>query len=127
VSGVRFAMRSSRWLQPIFALVLLLPRFTLVEVDDASIVVRFGWAFRATIPRPSVRTVERTGDVWWAVGVHTNGRGRWIVNGSPHGMVRIDLSPAAPARALGFPVHVRRLLLSLVDPDAFVAGVTAGV
>ena len=51
------------------------------------------------------------------------GRGRWLVNGSIRGLVRIDLDPPAPGRVCGFPVKVRELIVSVVEPDGLVAAV----
>jgi hypothetical protein len=39
-------------------------------------------------------------------------------------IVGLDIAPAARALAVGLPVHVHYLALSLEDPDAFVAALT---
>lgn len=48
-------------------------------------------------------------------GVH-EWRGRWLVNGSGEGVLRIDLSPGQRARVVGVPVGLRELLVSVDDP-----------
>jgi hypothetical protein len=87
-----------------------------VEVDGDVVRVRAGLAFRADIPRASIRAVEPRPYVWSAYGVH-GWSGRWIVNGSGHGVVSLTVDPPAPARVLGLPVRLRELWVSLVEPD----------
>ena len=53
----------------------------------------------------------------WAVGVHSNFRGRWVVNGSSLGIVELGLEPAARARTAIFPIAVKVLGLGLRDPE----------
>jgi hypothetical protein len=48
--------------------------------------------------------------------------GRWLVNGSSHGIVRVDFDPGQRAWVCGVPVHLRTLWLGLEDPDALPAG-----
>jgi hypothetical protein len=54
------------------------------------------------------------------LGVH-GWAGWWAVNGARAGAVRIDIDPPSRARVCGFPVRLRTLWLSLVDPDGFLA------
>ena len=51
--------------------------------------------------------------------------GRWLVNGSSHGIVRIDLDPAQRAWVVGLPVSLRTLRVSVEDPDALIAALRA--
>ena len=53
------------------------------------------------------------------IGVH-GWRGRWLVNGAATGLVAITVDPAVRAWAVGVPVKLRELTLSLEDPDALV-------
>ncbi len=53
-------------------------------------------------------------------GVH-GWRGRWLVNGSSHGIVVLGIDPPARARTLGLPVRLRELAVSLEDPVGFAA------
>lgn len=114
---IRFSPRLS-WL---FTMVLLGRRHAEVRVTPTELLVRMGWAFDARIPRTSIRSATHHRDVWWAIGVHTDLHGSWLVNGSATGIVELTIDP--PARALGvlFPVKVRRLGLGLEDPDGFLA------
>jgi len=97
-----------------------------VEVDAGGLRVRMG-SFKLDIPRAAVRSVERSqATVGRTAGVHAR-RGRWLVNGSAEGLVEIAISP--PARpspsidtlfGLG-PSRVDSLIVSLEDPDGFIA------
>ena len=91
-----------------------------MDLGPASLAVRMGWAFRVSIPRSSIAGVRRRGDAWWGIGVH-GGRGRWLDNGSVRGIVAVEVDPPARGRVLGVPVTLRALLVSMDDPDGFVA------
>ena len=87
-----------------------------LDVADDAIEVRMGWAFRMRAPRASVhgvgpgpRRVFGWGVHWWF--------GDFLVNGSSRNLVTIDLEPAARAWVGPVPLRVRRLTVSLEDPD----------
>jgi hypothetical protein len=80
-----------------------------------------GWGFDSKIPRSAIIRARRRGPIWYAAGVHTTFRGRWIVNGAAGGIVALDLAPPVPARTVGIPIRPKEIDLSLVDPDAFLA------
>jgi hypothetical protein len=116
-----FALDYSRFNGVLLSLLGLGPARSGVEVDHASVRVRMGWAFRAELPRSAVRAAsrqERLPFPGW--GVH-GWRGRWLVNGSSRGLVRIELEPASTARTVGFRISLRELWLSLEQPDELVA------
>jgi hypothetical protein len=52
------------------------------------------------------------------IGVH-GWRGAWLVNGAASGLVSITVDPPVRAWAVGVPVRLRQLTVSLEDPDAF--------
>lgn len=90
--------------------------------------VRMG-DFRLTVPRSQVRSVARSdADLRGTTGVHI-GHGRLLVNGGPDGLVELNLDP--PLRTgrglstLFTRARVNTLVLSLDDPDGFVAELTA--
>ena len=112
---------------PLLVALGLGPRHAGVELTARVLRVRMGWAFRADIPRPVVRGPERDRDWPWAIGVHTNLSGSWLVNGSATGIVSMDIDPPARARVAGFRVKVRRLGISLEDPDGFLAALRTEV
>lgn len=95
-------------------------RNSAVTVDETSVEVRMGWFFRSRVLRSSIQAVaEHHGRVWgW--GVH-GWRGRWLVNGSSSGLVRVAIDPPAGARVLGLPVTLRQLTVAVDDPAGLVA------
>ncbi len=100
------------------------PRRSGVELSEEELQVRMGWGFAARIPRRSItqaRRLSRRRDIWYAVGIHTLLGGRWIVNGSLHGVVTLKIEPPVRARALGLPIRLRWLAMSLSEPDGFLA------
>jgi hypothetical protein len=102
------------------------PRSSGVEVDSDEIRVRIGVAFTLDIPRGAVRTVSREpalgGQATW--GVHGLA-GHWVVNSSSRGLVELVLEPPCyTGRGLGTlfrRARVNSLILSLADPDRFIA------
>jgi hypothetical protein len=102
------------------------PRSSGVEVDSGEIRVRIGVAFTLDIPRGAVRTVSREpalgGQATW--GVHGLA-GYWVVNSSSRGLVELVLEPPCyTGRGLGTlfrRARVNSLILSLADPDRFIA------
>jgi hypothetical protein len=98
-----------------------------VKVDTGEIRVRMG-SFKLDIPRGSVRCIKRSQARvrGTTTGVH-GGRGRWLVNGSPDGLVEIAIEPPCYL-APGIDTLFRRqkvnlLTVSLVDPDGLIAAV----
>ncbi len=58
-------------------------------------------------------------DPVWGWGVHGHG-GRWLVNGSSSGIVRIALDPPGQGKLVGLPrswTKVRVLRVAVEDPD----------
>ena len=97
-----------------------------VEVDAGELRVRMG-SFKLDVPREAVRSVERSqASVGRTAGVHAR-RGRWLVNGSAEGLVEIAISPPCrPSRSIDTlfglgPSRVDSLIVSLEDPDGFIA------
>ena len=95
-----------------------------VTVEDGVVRVRMGWAFRAVLPVRAISSARAVPSPWWlGIGVHGL-RGTWAANGSRRGTVEICLAPAQRARALGIPVRLERLYVSVQEPEALVAAVT---
>ena len=81
--------------------------------------------FKLTVPRASIRSASRSQEnVRGTYGVHSRS-GRWLVNGSPDGLVELTIEP--PCYTGRKPVSlftrgkVSALTLSLADPDGFIA------
>lgn len=90
-----------------------------VELTSDRLRVHLAWGFRLDAPLSSVRQAEHDHRRVWAWGAH-GWRGRWLVNGSSRGIVRVHLDPDAQARCL-VPVRVRDLRVSVDDPDGLIA------
>jgi hypothetical protein len=95
-----------------------------VEVGPDQIFVRMG-GFKLAVPRASIRSASRSQEnVRGTYGVHSRS-GRWLVNGSPDGLVELTIEP--PCYTGRKPVslftrgRVKTLTLSLADPDGFIA------
>jgi hypothetical protein len=116
----RFAISYSPTVRWLFELLAMGPRISGVVVTDDRIRVRMGWAFSAEIPRSAITSVERDSAGIGGIGVH-GWRSQWLVNGATTGLVRIQIDPPAPARAIGFGVRLRTLRLSLSEPSEFMA------
>ena len=99
------------------------PAKSWVEIDEEHLRVRMGWAFVLDAPRVNVRNARADDERVWGWGVH-GWRGRWLVNGSSSGLVRIELNPPVPARMGPIPLHVRELRVSVEDPEGLVAALT---
>ena len=78
------------------------------------------WAFSVTVPRSSITGAVRVSGPVLGWGAH-GWRGRWLINGSSRGLVRVSVDPAGRGRCLIVPLKVKELTLSLEQPDGFVA------
>lgn len=115
----RFPIRFSRWAVILMGLFGIRCTNSFVEVGESRMQVRMGWAFRLEAPLTSVRSANPDMSLVLGWGVH-GWNGRWLVNGSSSGIVRIDIDPAAPGRVIGFPVKVRRLRVAVTEPDVLI-------
>jgi hypothetical protein len=89
------------------------PQWSHIQVEGNRVRVRLGWAFHATFDRRDVVSVTPKG-AQVSVGAH-GWRGRWLVNGAHRPIASVQLRKAARGFVLGFPVHVRELLVSIDD------------
>jgi hypothetical protein len=117
----RFPIRFEAWYSILSTALFLLPSSSYVEVDGEQVWVRMGWAFSSRFPRAAVASVGPMQGRPLSRGVH-GFAGRWLVNGSGHGIVTIDLTPAQRGYVMGFPVRLRQLMVSVTEPAAL-AGV----
>ncbi len=97
-----------------------------VEVSDGTVTFRFG-LFETTIPKEDIASAHHSrwpalGGIGWKIG----GRGTLGLIGSLKGIVEVRLRCPQPIRVLWIPVKMRRLFVSLEEPDAFLAEVGAG-
>jgi hypothetical protein len=118
-----FDIDYSRGNRVLMGLVGVGPRFSGVVIDDEEISVRLGWGFYAHIPIADIQRVGTSERPFFAWGAH-GWRGRWLVNGSSKGIVALEIDPPARGWAIGFPLRLRVLYVSLADPDAFITALT---
>jgi hypothetical protein len=127
-----FAIRYDAGFVPLANITGTGPRQTSVTVTSDELQVRMGRWFHAEIPRSSIRNAARLQEMRLAGlalpswGIHTNLRGTWSVNGSLSGLVSLDVQPPAVGHMFGFPVGIKRLVLSLEDPDGFLRALGYG-
>lgn len=101
------------------------PADSYVQLAGTHVTVRMGWAFRAAFDRANVTKAAPTGErVPLTRGVH-GWRGRWLVNGAGDNIVSIQLEPKQRAYVMGFPVSLGELLVSVENPAALEAALTA--
>ncbi|OBA57449.1 hypothetical protein A5647_23370 [Mycobacterium sp. 1100029.7] len=102
------------------------PKFTKIRVDDGTLHVRNGWAFRLDIPLQHIKSACLISARPLTWGVHSTGD-EWMVNGSRDGIVKLKLSQPVTSKSIKLQSstwgEVRCLYLSLEDPDGFVAAV----
>jgi hypothetical protein len=120
----RYPIAYSRLMRALGGALGLGPRGSRVEVGEAEVDVRMGWGFRARFPREAVKSAEPSRQLYISQGIHGR-KGRWLVNGSPRGVVRIELAGDHRARVLGRQVRLSVLEVSVEDPDALVAALVA--
>lgn len=95
-----------------------------VEVGAGELRLRMA-DFKVDVPRAAVRRAARSAhQARGTIGVHSKG-GRWLVNGSADGLVEIDIDPPCHTErsltTLFRRMKVTRLIVSLADPDGFLA------
>jgi len=118
-----FSLSFNRLMRVLMTPMLAGPRRCRVTIRSAQLEVTMGaggWSFAAGVPRTSIAGVARVSGPVWSWGAH-GWRGRWLINGSGRGLVRLTIHPTGRGRCLGVPVKLRELTLSLDDPDGFAA------
>jgi hypothetical protein len=97
-----------------------------IELDSGELRLRMA-DFKVDVPRASVRRVARSShQTRGTIGVHAKG-GSWLANGSADGLVEIEIEPPCHTErslsTLFRRMKVTELIVSLVDPDGFIAAV----
>jgi hypothetical protein len=103
------------------------PGASVVEVTAETVRVRSGWVFAVELPIAAIVAAAPSRNPWWNIGgIQTSLRGTWAVCGAYRGIVALALDPAATGRLFSrVPIRVKRLLLSLDDPEGFLATLKA--
>jgi hypothetical protein len=123
VSVVQPELRFDRWFLPLSAPLGVGPKNSELRIDGGNLHVKMGWAFTADIPLTSITEVEPSNERAYSAGVHGLGS-RWLVNGSRKGLVALTIEPPVPAKVWVRSVKLSKLVLSVTDPDAFIAACT---
>ena len=113
----KFDFAYGRFTWFLFGLLGMAPASSGMEVTAETIRVRMSWAFSAEFPRSSIVAIRRGRAGRYGLGVH-GWRGTWAVNGRLD-VVWADIDPPARARVMFFRVNLRRLGVSLEDPEGF--------
>jgi len=95
-----------------------------IEVDAGELRLRMA-DFKVDVPRACVRRAARSSHrTRGTIGVHVKG-GSWLANGSADGLVEIEIDPPCHTErclsTLFRRMEVSELIVSLVDPDGFIA------
>ncbi|GAB3032950.1 hypothetical protein [Mycobacterium bourgelatii] len=117
-------IRFDRWYLAIAAPLGIGPRNSELRIESGRLHVKMGWAFTADIPLSSIKRAVKSDTRVFEAGVHGR-KSRWLVNGSRKGLVELTIEPPAPAKVLRRSVTVGTLILSVTDPDEFVAACAA--
>jgi len=81
-----------------------------------------GVSFRGRAACETITSVRRLDQKVISRGVH-GWWGDWLVNGAGDRIVELRFEPPMRARILGFPIRVRRLRVSVDDPDGLVEAI----
>jgi len=97
-----------------------------IEIDAGELRLRMA-DFKVDVPRACVRRAARSAlQTKGTIGVHSKG-GSWLANGSAGGLVTIEIDPPCHTErslsTLFRQMKVTELIVSLVDPDGFIAAV----
>lgn len=109
----RIPIKYSKIWSWLLTLTLMPQNLSYIEIDGDTIRVRMAWAFRVKFTRGDISTIDKHRPVA-SIGVH-GWRGRWLVNGAHRPIASVKLALPARARAAGFPVRLRELLVSVDD------------
>ena len=121
-STQRFPIRFDSWYATMSRLLFMPPSKAFVDLDPIEVRVHMGWAFDARFERSAISAIAPVTKRPSSRGAHGS-MGRWLVNGSPEGILVMDLDPPQRARTMGIPVKLRQIMVSFEDPDAFRAAI----
>jgi hypothetical protein len=91
------------------------PSKSFIEINGAEVRVQMSWAFRCRFPKKAVQSTEELHKQPLSRGVH-GFAGRWLVNGSGKGILTINLMPTQRGYVIGFPIHLKQLMVSVEEP-----------
>ena len=120
---VRFPIRIDWWSRPFMLFIGATPANSYVDVTETELRLRFGVAFDRTIARDNIVAAK---PMSWGIinglGVRAGGQIFGLI-GSPSGVVELQLRESVVLSFAGFPWAVRRVAISLEDPQGFIDAV----
>ena len=122
-NGEVFAFSFNSFIRALMVPMLAGPKRSRVVLSTDQLAVTMGsggWMFSCAVPRSSLSNVGPSTGMVGGYGAH-GWRGRWLVNGSGKGLVRMTVEPVARARVMFLPVKLRQLTVSLERPDEFIS------
>lgn len=122
---MQFAMRYNRFSRPLFTALGLGPGRSGVVVDETTLEVSMGYAFKGRVPRTTIRSASYRKGPILDCGVH-GWRGTWRVNGAWTELVDIEVDPPVKVTIMGIPMTLRRLTISPERPQELVAALQVG-
>jgi hypothetical protein len=121
---VDFQISFDKWYRRLAVPLGLGPKHALLRINNDTLQVRMGWAFKADIPLTSITEARRGGHrLGEGLGVH-GARGEWLVNGSSNNIVELTIDPPVQAHAPLRQTKLRKLRISVSNPDSLIAACT---
>ncbi len=117
---MKFAIRIDPIWRPFMLFIGATPSNSYVEVGGSEIILRFGRGFHQRIARENV--VGAAGISWSlmnGLGIRAGGQIFGLI-GSTGGVVELQMRDSVPLRFVGWPWAVRRIAVSLEDPQGFI-------
>ena len=117
---MKFAIRIDPIWRPFMLFIAATPSNSYVEVEGGEISLRFGRGFNQRIARDNV--IAAAGMSWSlmnGLGVRAGGQIFGLI-GSTSGVVELQMRDSVPMRFAGWPWAVRRIAVSLEDPQGFI-------
>jgi hypothetical protein len=97
-----------------------------VDVTERDVHVLFAPAFDERFPLSQIEeAVPAVWPIWAGIGPRTNFRGAVGIVGSYRNTVELRFKEAQEVRVVAMPVKCERLYISMEDPEAFIAALTA--
>jgi hypothetical protein len=120
-----FTLRYGRYSRYLLKLVASGPERSGIAVDAREVAITMGRCFDGRAPRTAVTSAQALPGTVVSRGAH-GWRGDWLVNGAGDRLVEIRFEPPMQGHVLMVPVRVRRLRISVDEPQALVAALAGG-
>jgi hypothetical protein len=123
---MRYPIRVDSVWRPLLTLFGVAAERAYVDVEPDRVRFRFGWPFDQAVPRDAIAGVARVEWPWyWGIGWRVGPLNRVGLIGSRRGVVEVRLREPHRVVLTVFPWRVRRIAVSVQDPEALVAALKA--